>query len=172
MWRTSGGVWVAQATEDSEVLIGGRGTVEKFERGGELTGVTRPAVKEISDGGEGVGPEFWREGGVEEEAVQALGESANDALGAAVLGRRVWARELEGDAVFGEEDAEGTVVELTTVVSAKRKNWSLKLGADECMECDEDLEHVGFAAERESPCIMRVIIQDNQKICKTRVTND
>ena len=65
---TSGGkVGVTQAAEDAEVVIGGWRAMEKLVGSSELARTARPAVEQVGDRGESVGPEFWEEGGMEEK---------------------------------------------------------------------------------------------------------
>ena len=96
---------------------------------------------------------------MKEKTTEPLGEGADDALGAAVLLRRVGAREVESDAVRGEERAEGGIVKFTAVISVERDNGALKLGGNIGMEGDQELKHVRLAAHRERPCKVSVVIE-------------
>jgi hypothetical protein len=66
---------------------------------------------------EGLCPVAGREILLEEEAVDHVGGSANHALCRAILGRGVWEREAQLDAIGEEERSRGMIVKLSTIVT-------------------------------------------------------
>ena len=98
---------------------------------------------------------------MEEKSVHALVESAERALGLAVLLARVRAGQAEHRAVASEQGADGEVVKLASVVSIERENWTLKLGMDICIKCSKHTDYIRFVAKRECPYIVGTAINDH-----------
>lgn len=65
--------------------VGGRRPEKQLVWGVVLARPAWTAIKEISGSREGVGSELWRDVFVEEQRVETVGESTNDALGTTIL---------------------------------------------------------------------------------------
>ena len=102
-------------------------------------------VKKEGGGGKSIRPKPRGHVGVKEQHADTVVKSANDTLSAAILLGRVRAREAEDGAVRRKEVADGSVVELFTVVSLKRKDRTTELSGDIGIQVSEGGENVGFA---------------------------
>ena len=98
---------------------------------------------------------------MKKEGADAIVEGAKDALGTAVLLRRIWTSETKNSAVRGQKGADSGVVELFTVVGLEGVNGTTELGGDVGVEGGESSGDVGLFAERKSPHKMREIIKND-----------
>lgn len=89
MWCGGDGVGVAEAPKDAELIVGRRLAEEELMRGEELSYAAGAAVKKMGCGGQGIKPKVRRDADVEQHCADAVVESAENALGAVVLWRRV-----------------------------------------------------------------------------------
>jgi len=62
-----------------------------------------------------------------EHRPDAVVEGSEDALGAPILRRRVWAGEPEHRATIYKKGSKGGIVEFFAIVSLKAHDWSTKL---------------------------------------------
>lgn len=102
--------------------------------------------------------------GLKEHGAHAIVKCAENALGSAILRRRVRTREPQENAVLSKEGAHGSVVELTSIIGLNRQNRTLELSGYVSVKITESLVNIGFAFQRKSPCVMREIIKYNQII--------
>lgn len=96
-------------------------------RSDHASGVTRMPIKKIGGGGQGFGPERGRCVRMEEHGADSVVQRAKRALGLAVLGRRVRAREAERNAIGLEELAQREVIKFTPIVSLKTEDGETEL---------------------------------------------
>ena len=95
---------------------------------------------------------------------------ADETFRFAVLRRSVRAGEAVGDAIGGEEVAEGGVDELPTIIALHAFDDRMKLGVNVCEETKQNRGDFGFVAIWERPRVVGVIIKYNQIVLKTRKT--
>lgn len=96
---------------------------------------------------------------MEEDGAHGFVQSADDALGAAVLGRSVGTGQPEGDAVVTKESASGTVVKLTAIVRLQSDEGEVELSTGESVEASNCVIGIGFAAKRKRPGKVTKIIK-------------
>ena len=116
VFSRGGKVWVAQAPEDAKERVVGRSTEEELVGGARCHGTTRPSVEQVSGCVKGFGPKPSGHGCVEQKSTNTVVERTQGALGFPVLLASVWAREAKVCAVVSEEGANGSAVELTSII--------------------------------------------------------
>lgn len=94
------------------------------------------AVEQVSGSGQCIRPEREGNAGMKEQGACAVVECAQDALGTAILLRRVGTREPENGTTSSKERGKGVVVKLSTVVSMECQNGPAKLRLHERIEGD------------------------------------
>ena len=156
------GARITETPEDPETIIGGGDTKEKLMRGIVPAWTTWTDVKKEGGGGKSIRPKPRRHVGVKEQRADTVINSANNALSAAILLRRVRASEAKDGAVRRKEVADSSVVKLFAIVSLKSKDGTTELSGDIGIEGSEGGESIGFATEEKRPHIMRKIIQYHQ----------
>ena len=132
----------------------------------------RASVEEMCCSVQRIRPERRRHGGVYEHRANTVIESAQDALGAAILLRGVWAGETKDDAMSSEKGAKRLVVELLAIVLLERKNGATELSLHERMEANECWQHIGFVFERKRPDVVGVVVKHHKVELATRVAED
>lgn len=84
--RCSGnGIGIAEASEEVEVIIHGRGAEEELVRGKELSYTAETAAKDMSGGAKSVRPEARRDAGMQKQGVDAVVDCAKHSLHAAIM---------------------------------------------------------------------------------------
>jgi hypothetical protein len=104
-------------------------------RSKKLARFARANVKEIGDRVKSFSPKSGRKMSLEKQGTNTVVKSAEDSFGTTILLRGVGTREMQANAVSGEESTGGIVVELSSIVSLKTQNWALKLGGNISMKC-------------------------------------
>ena len=74
--------------------------------------------------------------------------------------------------VAREEGRDGGVKKFGAIVSLHGHNGKVKLGASIGNKINYGVGRVGFPSKREGPHIVRVVINDNKIIFKTRITKN
>jgi hypothetical protein len=117
MRSSRGSVVIAGTTEHAEVVVG-EGCVVQGEVGSRVAHRLRwEAVEEVGGDVQGFCPVAGRERRLEEKAADRTGGGANHALGVAVLGRGVGARETQQNATNEKDRSRGMVVELAAIMA-------------------------------------------------------
>ena len=111
------GAMITKTPEDAKAIIRWGHTEEELVRSIVPAGTTWANVNEEAGGRKSVRPEPRRHVGVEGQRADTVIMSADDALSAAILLRRVGASEAKYGAVRRKEIADGNVVKLFSVVS-------------------------------------------------------
>ena len=85
VWGCRSGVRVAEAPEDSEVVVIGRRAKEQLEGDRVVAWPAWPPIEQIGGGRQCIRPEGRRDGGLEQQRANAIIECADNALCTSVL---------------------------------------------------------------------------------------
>jgi hypothetical protein len=166
--RSSGSkVRVASAPEDTKVGVSGRRTEESVVRSRSGRSGGRKAVEKVGGGVKTLCPEARGKGGLDHKSAHDIVCGPNHALCLAILWRSIRTRHTELDTA-GEEGARGGVIELTPVVALDGLNGEAELSGHPGKEVKNGGEGVRLSTQRESPGVVREIINDHQIILITR----
>lgn len=69
----------------------------------------------------------------------------------------------------GKECTRRRVIILFAIVSLETHDWNLKLRAHKSMKGDQSRKNIRFVTQQECPGIVRIIIQNDKIILKTRI---
>jgi hypothetical protein len=107
---------------------------------------------------------------LEEERAGNIIDSADGTLGFAILGGHVGLRETEMNAMLSKVRGNGGVDELSPVVSLHGNKRARKLGANIGNKGNKIVGGVRFSAKWKSPHKVGEIIDNNEVIFKTRIS--
>jgi len=166
------GVRVTRTPEDTKVVIPRRGTEESVVWCGSRAGSGRKAVKEIGGGVQTLCPEASRKRRLEQKGAHGVVRGANHALGLAVLGGGIRARHAQLDTVREEEGTGGAVIELTAIVTLDGLDGEAELSRHPGEKVEKSGESIRLRTQRESPRIMREIVNHHKIVFIPRNADD
>jgi hypothetical protein len=169
----SGGCSVRETRtpEDSEVVIPRRGTEKSVVWGGSWAGSGREAINKVSGGVKALSPKASRERRLEEKGAHGVVGGADHALSLAVLRGGVRTRHTQLDTVSEEESARGGVIKLTAIVALNSLNGEAELSGHPSEKVKNGGESIRLQTKRESPRVMRKIIDHHKIVFITRNTD-
>jgi hypothetical protein len=150
------------------VSVSGRGTEESVVRSRSGRSGGRKTVEKVGGGVKALCPEAQGKGGLDQKSAHDIVCGPNHALSLAVLWRGIRTRHTELDTADEEEGARGGVIKLTPVVALNGLNGEAELSGHPGKEVNEGGEGVRLSTQRESPGVVREIINDHQIILITR----
>jgi hypothetical protein len=129
-------------------------------------------VEKVGGGVKALCPEAWGQGGLDQKGAHDVIRGPNHALRLAVLWRSVRTGHTQLNTSGEKEGARGVVIELTTVVTLDGLHGEAELSGHPGKEVKEGGEGVGLGTQRESPRVVREIIDHDQVVLVARNTRD
>jgi hypothetical protein len=164
------GVRVTQAAKNAKVLIIWWGTEQKLVRGEVLARFARANIEKVGGSVQSFSPKTRRKMSLEKQCTDAIIDSSKNPFSAAALLRSVRARETQTNAMGGEKRTRSVIIKLTPIVGLETQDGTTELSANKRMKRRKRWKHIRLATQRKSPRIMRVIIQYNKIVLKSRNT--
>ena len=150
------------------MVVARRGTEKSVVWSGSRRSRGRKAVKQVGGGVEALNPETQGQRGLDQKGAHDVVRCANHPLSLAVLRRGLRTRHTQLNTPREEEGTCGGVIELTPVVTLDGLNGEAELSGHPGKEVDEGGEGLRLGAQRESPRVMREIINHHQIVFITR----
>ena len=126
------------------------------------------AVEQVSGGVEALSAEARRQRSLDQKGAHDVVRRANHPLTLAVLRRGIRTRHAQLNTPRQEEGPGGGVIELPPVVTLDDLNGEAELSGHPGKEVEEGGEGLRLGAQRESPRVMRKIINNDQVIFVAR----
>ena len=117
---------------------------------------------------EALSPEAWGQGSLDQKGAHDVVRRANHPLSLAVLMRGIRTRHTQLNTPREEEGTGGGVIELPPAVTLDGLNSEAELSGHPGKEVEEGRESLRLSAQRESPRVMRKIINNDQVIFISR----
>ena len=140
-----------------------RGTEKSVVWCGSRRSSGRKAVEQVGGGVEALSPEARGQGSLDQKGAHDVIRRANHPLSLVVL-RGIRTRHTQLNTPREEERTGGGVVELPPVVTLDGLNGEAELSGHLGKEVEEGGEGLRLGAQRESPRVMRKIINNDQII--------
>ena len=125
-------------------------------------------VEQVGGGVEPLNPEARGQRGLDQKGAHDVVRRANHPLSLAVLRRGIRTRHMQLNTPREEEGTGGGVIELPPVVTLDGLNSEAELSGHPDKEVEEGGESLRLGAQRESPRVMRKIINNDQVIFVAR----
>ena len=159
-----GDVRVTCTPEDPKVVVARRGTEKSVVWSGSRRSSGRKTVKQIGGSVEALRPEARGQKSLDQKGAHDVIRCAIHPLSLAVLRRGVRTRHTQLNTLREEEGTGGGVIELTPVVTLDGLNSEAELSGHPGKEVEEGGEGLRLSAQRESPRVMRKIINNDHNI--------